>query len=89
MGLGLFKSCCSHPSNHPYYPHPFLCNVFNDICYDESLKVTTAEVEDAIRDQLTGRSAGPDAHSAEHFKHCGHRISVLLSMLFTSCFNYG
>ena len=32
----------------------------------------------------TGKANGPDGLSAEHFKLCGNRPAVLLSLLFTS-----
>jgi hypothetical protein len=48
--------------------------------------ISLHEIVQAIDSFKTGKAAGPDGLSAEHFKYTGNRLAILLSLVF-SCIN--
>ena len=64
-------------------------NKISSGCYisDENC-ISLLEVQSAIQDQKLGKTVGPDGISMEAFAHGGHRLAVLITLLFNMCFKF-
>jgi hypothetical protein len=56
---------------------------------DEGSKVNISDVTSAIRKLKTGKSAGLDGLTGEHYKYASDRVAVVLSLLYTACIIHG
>lgn len=54
----------------------------------DSLRITSKDVNEAIRNMKRGKSPGHDGLSIEHLQHGGSHISRVLSMFFTFCLRH-
>ena len=64
-------------------------NKVNDLQYDSAMVVSAAEIQNAVKSLKLGRSAGPDGISAEHIRHGGSRMSVILALYISALFIHG
>ncbi len=61
----------------------------SNIPFTSDILVQVSEIAVAIKDLPNGKSPGHDGLSCEHFKHASHRLSVLLSCLFSGMLIHG
>ena len=62
-----------------------LGNFFND----NDIHITPCMEQNAIDKLKSGKACGNDGLSAEHFKHADRRITILLSIFYTSVISHG
>ena len=65
-----------------------VCNSFKNMCFNQGMHVSAAEVIELIREISNGKAAGMDDLSGESLKYANHILSVLLSICFTCMFKY-
>ena len=63
-------------------------NSFNNMCFNQGMHVSAAEVIELIREISIGKAAGMDGLSGESFTYAYHILSVLLSICFTCMFKH-
>ena len=64
-------------------------SVISEVEFENDMFVTVAEVSSALMKLKTGKAAGHDGLSSEHFKFASARLTVCLSMCFTAMFIHG
>ena len=65
-----------------------VCNSFKNMCFNQGMHVSAAEVIELIREISNGKAAGMDGLSGESLKYANHILSVLLSICFTCMFKH-
>ena len=70
-------------NNNNFYQDKVTTQLY-DTTYFQNFNFTVTEITKSIESLKTGKANGPDGLSAEHFKLCGNRLAVLLSLVFTS-----
>ena len=65
-----------------------VCNSFKNMCFNQWMHVSAAEVIELIREISNGKAAGMDGLSGESLKYANHILSVLLSICFTCMFKH-
>ena len=70
-------------NNNNFYQDKVTTQLY-DTTYSQNFNFTVTEITKSIESLKTGKANGPDGLSAEHFKLCGNRLAVLLSLVFTS-----
>jgi len=68
---------------------PFVKDSIANINCNDKFLINSAMVSKAIKLLKSGKAAGSDHLSGEHFIHADQAVSVLLSMLFNLCFTHG
>ena len=61
----------------------------DDVQYSENMIVSSRVTLKLIRELESGKSSGPDNISPEFLKFASNRLSVLLSLCFSSCLSHG
>ena len=76
-------------SVHDISSKSFVCEHVDTVLPDSRILVTSWDVSDSLKKVKLGKSAGIDGLAAEHFVYSHERISVHLTMLFTSTLTHG
>lgn len=58
--------------------------IYSEVSYDPGMSAPAPEVCAAINRLQNGKSCDSDGLSAEHLKHAGPRLTILLSLLFSA-----
>ena len=61
----------------------------HNVAHDDNCMFTAIEVTDAIKLLKTGKAAGADGLSSEHYKYADHRLAVLMSIFFQCAVTHG
>ena len=65
-----------------------VCNSFKNMCFNQGMHVSAAEVIERIWEISNGKAAGMDGLSGESLKYANHILSVVLSICFTCMFKH-
>ena len=65
-----------------------VCNSFKNMCFNQGMHVSAAEVIELILEISNGKAAGMDGLSGERLKYANHILLVLLSICFTCIFKH-
>ena len=76
-------------SNNDTSHKSYVINGLSQIVDSDSVNLMFTDINEAIKDMKSGKSAGIDGLQSEHVKHADASLSCLLSMLFNSIFNHG
>ena len=64
------------------------CNSFKNMCFNQGMHVSAAEVIELIREISNGKAAGMDGLSCESLKYANHILAVLFFICFTCMFKH-
>ena len=81
-----FSSLLNNASSRASYRNQVINSLKNCVNIDG---ISDHVILEALRSLKSGVSPGPDGITTEHFKHAGPKLSVLLSLLFSSIFTHG